>query len=42
MFINMTGTSLQDLPRRRVGNEMWERERKPNGAAEDATRAMRA
>lgn len=40
--MSMTGTSLQDLPRRRVGNEMCESERNPKGAAEVAVRAMRA
>lgn len=42
MFINITGTSLHDFPRRRVGNEMCERERNPKGAAAVARKAIRA
>lgn len=40
--MSMTGTSLHDLPKRRVGNEMCDRARNPNGAADDATKAMKA
>lgn len=42
MFMSMTGTSLHDLPRRRVGKEMWERARNPKGDAMDETTEMNA
>lgn len=42
MFIIMTGTSLQDLPRSRVGNEMCESDKKPKGEAIDETNEMNA
>lgn len=41
MFMSITGTSLHDFPRRRVGKEMWERERKPKGEARDEISEMK-
>lgn len=38
--MSITGTSLDDFPSRRVGKEMWDKDRKPKGDASDATSEM--
>jgi hypothetical protein len=42
MFIIMTGTSLQDLPSSKVGNEMCDNDKNPKGEAIDETNEMKA